>query len=116
MLVCKKDRFRPASPYGAEFHQRLIVASGVETDRHVLGPVRVDEKKAPEQHSLGIECGTGRPVGADVGRDVGEPLLVLQGPPPLRSSSSSSSSSSSREQTDVGRARSIFIGLQQFRQ
>jgi len=76
MLVCEKDRFRPASPYGVEFSQRLIVACKVETDRHIIGPVRVDEEQASQQHSLGIECGTVRPVGTDVERGVGEPLLL----------------------------------------
>jgi len=36
MHVFEKDGFRPASPYGDEYHQRLIVASRLETDRHVL--------------------------------------------------------------------------------
>jgi len=60
MLVCEEDGFRRAPPYGAEFHQRLIVASGVETDRHILGFCRVDEEQAHEQDHLGIECWTGR--------------------------------------------------------
>jgi len=73
MLVCENDGFRPASPYSAKFHQRLIVAKGVETDSHVLGHVRVDEEQVAEQYSLGTECWTGRPVGTDVG----QPLLLL---------------------------------------
>ena len=44
MLVFENVGFRPAPPYGAEFHQWLIVACAVETDRHVFGPVCVDEK------------------------------------------------------------------------
>jgi len=58
-------------PYGAEFHQRLIDMSGVETDGIVLGPVRVDEEQTLEQEPLGIEWGTGRPVGTDFGRVAG---------------------------------------------
>jgi len=71
MLVLENDGFRPAPPYGAEFHQWLIVGCRVETDRHVFGPVGVDEKYTPQQYSLGIECRTSRPEGADIGRNVG---------------------------------------------
>jgi len=111
MLVCKKDGFRPAPLYGAEFHRWLKVVCGLETDRHVLGRVRVDEEQAPEENYLGMECGTCRPVGTDVGRSVGQALLLLflQGKPPLRSRlSTSCHRSSSKEQNDLGRARSVF--------
>jgi len=97
------DGFRLDPPYGTEFHQRLIVARGVETDRHVLVPVRVDEEQAPEQDPVGIKCGTGRSVGTDTRRGVGQPLLVVLQETPLRISSlSNSCRRSSSEQTDVG--------------
>jgi len=100
MLVLENDGFKPASPYGVEFHQRLIVACRVETDRHVLGPVGVHEKQACQQHSLGIERSTRKTVGADVGREVGQQLF--QGALPLCSRlSTSNHRSSSRMMWDV---------------
>ena len=44
MQVLQNDGFRPAPPFGDEFHQRLIVASRVEIDIHVFGRVGFDEK------------------------------------------------------------------------
>jgi len=118
MLVSEKDGFRHAPPYGVEFHQRQIVAIGVETERHVYGPLRVEEH-APEKDSLRIERRTGRPVGTDFERGVGQPLLLLLlATPPLRSTLSTTCHRSSREQTNVGdrRDRSVFTGLQKFRE
>jgi len=57
MLVLENDGFRPAPPYGAEFHQPLIVACTVETDRHVLCPVGVDEKQASKDTLWGTMAG-----------------------------------------------------------
>jgi len=57
-----------AEPNGSEFHQGLIIAGSIETDRHVLGLVFVDEEYAPEQDPLGIEGWISRPVGTDVGQ------------------------------------------------
>jgi len=109
MLDFENYGFQPSSPYGAEFHQWLIFTCRVETDGHVLGPVRVDEEQAPQLHSLGIECWTARPVGTDVGRGVGQQQRLLQRALPLSSRLLSiSSHHSSREQNDVGRARSGF--------
>jgi len=123
MLVSQEDEFRTASPYGAEFHQRLIVASGVETDRHVRGPLWVDEKQAAEQHILRMECATGTTVRIYVGEAVGQPQLqLLQGTPPFRGASRRNGLStschrcSSSEQIDVGVLNRYFIGLQQIRQ
>jgi len=44
----------------------LIVAGGVESDRHVIGLVPVDEEQEPEQDRLGIERGIGGAEGTDV--------------------------------------------------
>jgi len=57
MLVFEYDGFRPPPTYGADFHQWLIVACRVETNRHVLGTVGVDEKYTSEHHSLGSKAG-----------------------------------------------------------
>jgi len=94
MLVFENDGFRPAPSYGAEFQQRLIVACRVETDRHVLSPVGVDEKQASQHHWLVIEGCTARPVDADVGRVVGQQLLNAALPLSSRLSTSSHRSSS----------------------
>ena len=71
----------------------MIVASGVESGRHVFGLVPIDEKQAPEHDTLGIECGIGSQLGTDVtggGRGVRQLQLLTEGgvqypPPPLRS-------------------------------
>ena len=34
--------------YGTEFHEGMIISSGVETDGDVFGPVFVDEKEASQ--------------------------------------------------------------------
>jgi len=52
---------------GAEFHQGLIIACRVVTDRHVLGLVLIDEKYAAQKDPLGIKGRIGGPVGTDVG-------------------------------------------------
>jgi len=58
----------------------LIIACRIETDRHVLGLVFVDEEHAPEQDPLRIEGRISRPVGTDVGRfRGGGQLLLLDG-------------------------------------
>jgi len=59
----------------------LIVASGVESDRHVFRLVPIDEEQGPEKDTLGIECRFGSPVGRDVtgGRGVGQLQLLLDG-------------------------------------
>ena len=84
MLTFENDGFRPAPPYGAEFHQKLIVAYRVEPDRYVLVPVRVDEEQAPQQHSLRIDCRTGRPVGSDVERGVEQKQRLVDALPLMR--------------------------------
>jgi len=61
---------------GAEFHQGVIVTSGVESYRHVLGIVLVGEEEASQQESLGIEQGIGRSVGTDVGGYLQFPSFV----------------------------------------
>ena len=44
MLVLENDEIRTTPQFGVEFHNRLIDACRVETDRYLLVPVRVDEK------------------------------------------------------------------------
>jgi len=63
---------------GTEFHQGLINACRIETDRHVLGLVVVNEEHAAEQDPLGIEGWIGWPGGTDVGcfRGGGQLLLL----------------------------------------
>jgi len=46
LFVGENEGLGSASPNGAEFHQWLIVACRVESDRHVLGLVFIDEKHA----------------------------------------------------------------------
>jgi len=57
----------------------LIVTSGVESYRHVLGPVIVDEEEAPEYGLLGIEKVIGEPVGTNVGGGVQLPSSSVLG-------------------------------------
>ena len=52
----------------------MIVACRIETDRHVLGLVLVDEEHAAEQGPIGIEGEIGGPLGTDVG---GGQVLIL---------------------------------------
>jgi len=54
------------------------IAFGVETDRHVLGPVLIDKEQAAEQHPLVIESGIGRTVRRDVRFDLLHPLSWQQ--------------------------------------
>ena len=42
-----------------------MVASGVESNRHVFRPVLIKEKQATKKYTLGIECRTGGPIGTD---------------------------------------------------
>jgi len=44
----------------------MKVAGVVESERHVLGLVLVNEEEAPEQELLGMERGISGPVGTDV--------------------------------------------------
>jgi len=67
LFVGENEGFGPAPSNGAEFHQGLIIACKLVTDRHVLGLFFVDEKHAPEQDPLRIEGRIGGPVGTDVG-------------------------------------------------
>jgi len=101
-------------------HQRLFVASDVESDRNVLGPVRVDEEQAHEQNPLGIECGTGRPVGTDVGKCVGRQpllllLLLLAVTLPVRSICRLVAIAAAGTDRSDRRARLVLIGLQKIR-
>jgi len=56
----------------------LIVTCRVETYRHVLSFVLVDEEHETEQDPLGIEGGIGRPVGTDNGGGQLLPLDLMQ--------------------------------------
>ena len=53
-LIAKDEDGRLLPFDGPEFHLWLVVASGVEPDRDVLGSVLVDEEDPPQQDSLGI--------------------------------------------------------------
>jgi len=64
LFIGENEGLGPVPSNGAEFHQGLIVTCRVETYRHVLGLVLVDEEHASDP--LGIEGGIGRPVGTDV--------------------------------------------------
>jgi len=46
LFVGENEGLGPSPPNGAEFHQELIIACRVVTDRHVLGLVYVDEEYA----------------------------------------------------------------------
>jgi len=46
LFVGENEGLGPTPPNGAEFHQGLIIACRVVTDRHVLGLVFVDEERA----------------------------------------------------------------------
>ena len=58
----------PASPDDPKFHQSQIFASRIETNKHVFGPVLINEKQAMKQYHLWIECRIFGPIGTDVGR------------------------------------------------
>jgi len=72
LFVDENEGLGPSPPDGSEFHQGLIIAGRIETDRHVLGLVFVDEEYAAEQDPLGIEGWISRPVCTYVGRFRGE--------------------------------------------
>ena len=74
MFVGKNEGLGPSPSNGSEFHQGLIIAGRIETDRYVLGLFFVDEEYAPEQDPLGIEGWISWPVGTDLG---GGQLLLL---------------------------------------
>jgi len=76
-FVGENEALGPAPPNGSEFHQGLIIACRVVTDRHVLGLVFVDEKHAAQKDPLGIEGRIGGPLGTDVGCLSGGQLLQL---------------------------------------
>jgi len=67
LFVGENERFGPALPNGAEFHQVLTIACRVLTYRHVLCLVFIDEKHAAQKESLGIEGRNEWPVGTDIG-------------------------------------------------
>jgi len=79
LFVGENEGLGPSPPNGSEFHQWLIIACRIETDRHVLGLVFVDEEYATEQDPLGIEGWISPPVGTEVGwfRGGGGQLLLL---------------------------------------
>jgi len=80
LFVGENEGLGSTPPNGAEFHQGLIMACRVVTDRHELGLVFVNEKHAPEQDPLGIEGRIGEPVCTDVwsgGQLLHLPLLDL---------------------------------------
>ena len=57
VLIDEDEDVRFVSFDSPEFHLWLVVASGVEPNRDVLGPVLVDEEDPPQQDPLGIgEC------------------------------------------------------------
>jgi len=67
LFVGENEGLGPSPPNGAEFHQGLIITCRIETDRHILGLVFVDEEHAVEQDPLGIEVWISWLVGRDVG-------------------------------------------------
>jgi hypothetical protein len=75
MLVGEDYSFGPTPPYDAEFHQGLIVTSGVITYRPVFGLVPIDEENAPEQYSVWLERWMGGGGPDEVGRR--RPLFFL---------------------------------------
>jgi len=80
LFVDEIEGLGSSPPNGSEFHQGLIIAYRIKTDRHVLGLFSVDEEYVPEQDPLRIEGRIRRPVGTDVGRlrGLGQ-LLLLDG-------------------------------------
>ena len=53
-MIYENEDSRLVSIDGPEFHLGPVVASGMEPDRDVLGPVPVDEEDSPHQDPLGI--------------------------------------------------------------
>jgi len=100
------------SPYDPKFHQGLIVASAVESDRHVFGPVLVEEEQAAEQHPLGIERGIDRPVGTDGSFELLHPLLPSSTNRSSVGSEGTFKSRNHRRVTSATDALVQFIGLQ----
>ena len=105
----------------------MIVASGLESDRHVFGLVPIDDQQAFEQDPVGIECGIDSPVGTDVtgGRGAGQLQLLLDGVqhPPLSSNVGGpfnimlSRGHRSREHSDgMDDVPDRVVGLEQIRQ
>jgi len=74
LFVGEIEGLGPAPLNRAEFHQGLIIACRIETDRHVPRFVLVDEEHASEQNPLGFEGGISGPVGTHVAG--GKPLLL----------------------------------------
>jgi len=66
LFVGENEAIGPAPPNCAEFHQGLIIACRIVTDRHVIGLVFINEKHASQQNPLGIKGRIGGPVGTDV--------------------------------------------------
>jgi len=77
LFVGENEGLGTAPPNCSEFNQGLIIACGIETDRHVLGLVLVDKEHAPEQDPLGIEGWIGWPIGTNVRWFRGGQLLLL---------------------------------------
>ena len=79
MFVGENEALGPAHPNGAVFHQGLIIACRVVTDRHVLCLVVIDEKHTRGRTHLGSKAGLGA-VGTDLvggGQLLHFPLLEL---------------------------------------
>jgi len=51
--IVENEDGRAVLLYGSEFHEGMIISSGVETDGDVFGPVFVDEKEASSRTRLG---------------------------------------------------------------
>ena len=54
--IIENEDGRPILFYGSEFHEGLVVSSGVENDGDVFGPVFIDGKEASQQEHFWIEC------------------------------------------------------------